>query len=249
MKNKNKPIIVVWFSCGAASAVAAYLTIQKYKNTHTIIIANTYIKEEDEDNRRFLKDVEKWLGQEIINRGNPAYPNSSVVEVWEKVKYMSNRFGAPCTSKLKKEARYIYEKEIDIAFHVLGYTADEKHRHDDFVKFERSNLLPILIDAGFDKEACFEVVEAAGIKLPDSYIQGYPNANCKGCPKASSPTYWNHVRATDPEIFKERAELSRRLGARLVRVKGKRIFLDELSEDAKGYKMKSYSCSLFCNSN
>lgn len=35
-----KETIAVWFSCGAASAVAAKKTIEKYGNTHNVIIVN-----------------------------------------------------------------------------------------------------------------------------------------------------------------------------------------------------------------
>ena len=50
-----------------------------------------------------------------------------------------------------------------------------------------------------------------------------------------------------PQTFNERAEQSRKIGAKLVRYKGKRIFLDELPEDAIGRKMKSYECGIFCD--
>ena len=58
----DKPLIVVWFSCGVASAVAAKLTIDQYEATHEIRVVNNPVAEEDNDNRRFLKDVEQWLG-------------------------------------------------------------------------------------------------------------------------------------------------------------------------------------------
>jgi len=87
-----------------------------------------------------------------------------------------------------------------------------------------------------------------GIKPPRIYSMGYPNANCIGCVKATSPTYWNHVREMHPDVFDQRAEQSRDLGARLVRVNNERIFLDELSPDAKGKPMKNldFECGLFC---
>ena len=56
--------IVVWFSCGAASAIAAKLTLDKYGKDNNVRIVNNPIKEEHEDNLRFLKDVEKWIGKE-----------------------------------------------------------------------------------------------------------------------------------------------------------------------------------------
>lgn len=239
--------IVVWFSCGAASAVAAKKTIEKYGETCTVLIVNNPIKEEGEDNPRFKSDVSKWLGQIIIEAGNKDYPSNSCVEVWEKVRFMSGPKGAPCTRILKKEARYQFERENKIDWHVMGYTADEKHRHDRFVKEERANVLPVLIDEGLTKSDCIDLVECADIVVPEAYKLGLPNANCYGCVKATSPTYWNHIRIIKPEVFKERAEQSRRIGARLVRYKGKRIFLDELPADAKGRKLKSYECSIWCN--
>ena len=53
--------IAVWFSCGAASAVAAKLTLDLYGDTNKISVVNNPIKEEHPDNQRFLKDVEGWL--------------------------------------------------------------------------------------------------------------------------------------------------------------------------------------------
>jgi len=52
--------IAVWFSSGAASAVAAWQTICAYPMAD-IRIVNNPIAEEDEDNLRFLCDVEDWL--------------------------------------------------------------------------------------------------------------------------------------------------------------------------------------------
>ena len=54
--------IAVWFSCGAASAVAAKMTIDKYGKDYRVLVVNNPIKEEDEDNVRFKKDVEQWIG-------------------------------------------------------------------------------------------------------------------------------------------------------------------------------------------
>ena len=36
----DRPMIAVWFSCGAASAVAAKLTIERYGATHDIRVVN-----------------------------------------------------------------------------------------------------------------------------------------------------------------------------------------------------------------
>lgn len=233
--------IVVWFSCGAASAVAAKKTIEMFPGDRVRVV-NTPVDEEDQDNRRFLKDVESWIGQKIEIVGG-----GSAQEVWRKRRFMSSPYGAPCTLVLKKEARYQFEKQWNIDIHVLGFTSDEKKRYDAFIVSERENVRHVLGELGITKQDCFAILKEAGIELPRVY-KHLPNANCIGCVKATSPTYWNVIRRQYPEAFKDRAELSRELGAKLVRYKGMRIFLDELPENAKGAPLKNMDtdCGIFC---
>lgn len=241
-------VIAVWFSCGAASAVAAKKTIDLYGSSCKVRVLNNPVLEEDEDNRRFLLDVQDWIGVEIELVTSKSYPSASAVEVWEKRRFMSGTAGAPCTQELKKRARQDWEKENKVDWHVLGFTWDEKKRHDRFVLTERSNVIPVLIDAKITKSECYSILTSAGIELPRVYSMGYPNANCIGCVKATSATYWTHVKLMNPEVFEQRAKQSRKLGARLVRYKGKRMFLDELPEGATGRPMKNMDieCGLFC---
>lgn len=244
-------MIAVWFSCGAASAAALKLTVEIY-GRDKVRAVNNPIANEHPDNRRFLSDVSDWAGVEIEDAKNPKFPNADCMEVWDKRKAMSiivpgKGSIAPCTDVLKKEARYAWESLNNPEWHVLGFTVDERKRHERFVMTERENVIPVLIDAGMTKEDCWDMIRAAGVALPEPYNLGYPNANCIGCVKATSPTYWNLVRQTHPEVFQERAEQSRRLGSKLVRVKGERIYLDELAHDAKGRPLKSMpDCGLFC---
>lgn len=244
----TRPVIVVWFSCGAASAVALKKTLELYWRDYRIVAVNNYIKEEDEDNRRFLRDVEKWCNIKIEIARNSKFPNCSVVEVWDKRKFMSSPHGAPCTYELKKKARMEWEERNTFNFLVMGFTYDEIARHERFKMFERDNILPVLISQKITKKMCYEIINEAGIALPESYKKGYPNANCPGCVKATSPTYWNLVRIVDPEVFREREIQSRKIGAKLAKYKGKRLFLDELPPDAKGRALKNmdFECGIFC---
>lgn len=246
---KDGDTIVVWFSCGAASAVAAKLITRIYASRCAVHVVNNPIMQEDDDNRRFLMDVQDWIGHPILEATNAKFPKGDCKEVWDKRGFMSGVHGAPCTTHLKKVARQQWEDRNPHQWMVMGFTANEQTRHDNFVLTERSNLLPILIEAGLTKEDCFQLIADAGIELPLMYRLGYPNANCIGCVKATSPTYWNHVRKVHPEVFADRAEQSRRLGCTLVRVKGERIYLDELDPLAKGRPMKSLrmpECTIFC---
>jgi len=238
--------IAVWFSCGAASAVALKETVARYPDCQ-IVACNNFIAEEDSDNRRFLKDVSEWTGVEIIDVRNPLYPSGSCVDVWEDRQFMSGVAGAPCTQELKFKARLKWEQYNYSQWVVMGFHAGESDRHEDLQK-SIPTLLPVLIDAGYDKGDCFRLIMEAGIELPRMYRLGYPNANCPGCVKATSPTYWNHVREMHPEVFEQRAEMSRRLGAKLVRVNNERIYLDELDPEAKGRPMKDleFECNGLC---
>jgi hypothetical protein len=211
-------------------------------------VINNPVAEEHEDNQRFLRDIETWIGVKVETAINKDFPTCSAADVWMKRKYMSGIAGAPCTSELKKNARRQWESENKADWHVLGFTLDEQARAERFGKTERSNLLPILIHERITKADCFRMLFAANIEIPEIYKLGYPNANCIGCCKATSPTYWNHVRRVHPEIFDQRAKQSREIGARLVRYKGERIFLDELPSEATGAPMKGmdFECGSFC---
>lgn len=240
--------IAVWFSCGVVSAVAAKIAIEKFGPRNTVRILNTPIAEEDEDNRRFLRDCQRWFGCEIERVISSRFPASSAVEVWDARGAMSFPHGAPCTVHLKKEARQEWEKENRVDWHVFGFAADEWRRARNFTLGERGNVLPLLITERLTKEDCGRICVAAGIEPPRIYSLGYPNANCIGCVKATSPTYWNLVRRQHFDVFAARAEQSRRLGVRLVRVNNERIFLDELDPEAQGRPLKAldFECGLFC---
>jgi len=198
---------------------------------------------------RFLSDIAKWCQVDIERCVNENYPSCSAADVWDDKQYMSGVAGAPCTLELKREARRQWESRNKCDWHVLGFTCDEIDRYTKFASRERGNVIPVLIDDGITKEDCFEIIAAAGIQPPRIYSMGYPNANCIGCVKATSATYWNHVRKMHPLAFKARAEQSRRIGCRLVRHNGKRIFLDELPVDAVGAPMQNWNveCGIFCS--
>lgn len=143
--------IAVWFSSGAASAVAAKLTVERYGATCDVHLVNNPVAEEDADNLRFLRDVEAWCGVEVEFARNAYYPTASAVDVWNRRGGMAFPNGAPCTVSLKKHARQQWEKNNPVDWHVLGFTADERRRHERFIMIERSNVIPVLIEAGLTK--------------------------------------------------------------------------------------------------
>lgn len=233
---------IVWFSCGAASAVAAYLTLQERDNVE-VVYCDT-LAQEHPDNVRFMRDVEAWLGQEVTIIGNEKY--TDVEDVWKQRKYMAGIAGAPCTVELKKVPRFGFQRADDV--HVFGLTADEAKRIERFTENNHDlDLDWVLLRHQVTKQDCYRIIQQAGIEIPVMYKLGYKNNNCIGCVKATSPAYWSKVKRDFPEVFRRRAALSRKLGARLVRVDGKRMFLDEMPDrDYKGYEQENISCGPDC---
>lgn len=234
--------IVCWFSYGAASAVATYLALKKYGDRVTI--ANIYIKDEHEDNARFLADCERWYGRQIIQLRNDEY-GASVDEVIERRRYLSGPQGAPCTGLLKKVPRYAFQLPDDL--HVFGYTIEEQSRARRAVEQNPEIDMEFpLIDAMLTKQDCFAMVNEVGIELPAMYKLGFDNNNCIGCVKSGSPRYWNRIRQHFPDVFARRATQERTYNHALCRVGGVPVFLDELPVTVVEDDGVDLSCSLLC---
>ena len=204
--------IISWFSCGAASAVATKLAIA---NNDSITIAYCEVKEEHPDNMRFLKDCEKWFGQEIVILGNDKY-NRSIYDVFEKTRYLAGVGGARCTGELKKEVRKKFERPDDV--HVFGYTVEEQKRFDLFLDANNVDAIAPLIDAGLDKSDCLAMIENAGIDLPAMYKLGYKNNNCMGCVKSSSPEYWAKIAIDFNDMFLKMNAMEKHLGRSVCKI-------------------------------
>ena len=233
---------VRWVS-GAASAVAAMLDWRK----HPVgVFATCETRAEHEDNERFLKDIETWLGQPIIRLHSDEYEDTW--DVWERKKFIAGIDGAPCTSALKMLPRHAFQMVDDI--HIFGYDngRNDRARAARFVEhfFELTIETP-LIDAGLDKAACLALLQGAGIAPPLTYALGFEHANCLPCGKATSPNYWALVRLHFPEVFWRMAELSRRLGARLTRINDVRIFIDEIPADWPVSDAYAPACDFLCH--
>ena len=238
--------IVSWFSCGAASAVATKLAIAAGRGPVTIL--NCELKEEHPDNERFLRDCEEWFGQEIIQVGNDEFGRSTD-EVFHKTRYLVGPNGARCTTELKKAVRWEHGRADDII--VMGYTKDEQHRVDNLLNTEPLlQMWPVLIEQKLTKEDCLSIIERAGLQLPEMYRLGYKNNNCIGCVKGGAG-YWNKIRRDFPERFAEMSRIERQLGRTICKVQKdgvrRRVFLDELPEDAGNYKTENeVQCGIFC---
>lgn len=226
--------VLVWFSCGAASAVAAKLAVEKYGGRAEVLYCDT-LKYEHPDNARFLQDVSRWLGREVKLLRSERY--TDIFDVFDRTGYLVGVGGARCTTELKKNVRKAYQRAEDT--HVFGFTSDEAGRIDDFVLDNPELYLDwVLQDAGITKRDCYRILTDVGIELPVMYRMGYKNNNCIGCVKGQSG-YWNKIRRDFPEAFERMAKQERKMNVainkRYVAGKRLRVFLDELPPDAGKY--------------
>jgi 3'-phosphoadenosine 5'-phosphosulfate sulfotransferase (PAPS reductase)/FAD synthetase len=237
--------VVSWFSCGAASAVATKLAIEKYGD---VVIYYTDPGREHPDNPRFLADCERWFGRKITTLKSDRYVDA--MEVCETVRYLSSPEGAPCTAMMKKIPAGRVWQLGDVE--VFGYTADELDRLERWQAENDERIIECpLIDQGITKAECFNRLMAAGIELPVMYRLGFRNNNCIGCVKArDSLDYWKRVRKHFPEDFERVARLENELGYAINRVTRDgvkvRVPLYELPEGDPTGPDPKISCGLFC---
>ena len=237
--------VVCWFSCGAASAAATRIALDRYPDAVVAYCAST-LTSEHPDNERFLRDCESWYGREILRLHSDQYED--VWDVWRKTRWLVGPAGARCTVELKKLVRRRFQEPGDLQ--VFGFDASEAARAERF----RLNNLDVdmwapLVEHQIEKAECLMMLHDAGIELPAMYRLGYRNNNCVGCVKGGVG-YWNKIRRDFPEVFDRMARLEREIGAAVNKATaGERlpVYLDELEPHAGRYDQEpEVQCGVLC---
>ena len=200
---------------------------------------------EHEDNDRFRKDCETAFGFTVDTIRSDKYDDTW--HVWMDKQYLSGIAGAPCTSALKVQPRLEHTSPDDV--HIFGYTddppdrtrADRIQEHWPELQFE----FP-LIERNLSKLACRGMLAEMGVQEPVTYAMGFPNANCIPCVKATSARYWSLVREEFPKEFERMASLARDLDVKLARLKGERVYIDEIPDDHPVYAAEVPVCDFMC---
>ena len=237
---------LVWFSCGATSAVAWKIAVEEY-GKENILPVYCDVGSEHADNKRFLADCEKWVGQKVTILKHPNFKN--IDEVFEDRRFLVGPKGAPCTMLLKREVREMFQNHDDL--HIFGYDADEIARAASFATRNHENFYAPLIKHGIDHAGARAIIANAGIELPVMYKLGYNHNNCIGCVKGGAG-YWNKIRLEFPEVFQRRAEQERKfnfaLNSKTVKGVKYKVFLDELDPDAgRDEKLDEMKCDFNCS--
>jgi Phosphoadenosine phosphosulfate reductase family len=184
--------IIVNFSGGVGSFIAAKLAIEKYgSGPVNLLFADT--KMEDEDLYRFNREAVKYLNVPIsvVEDGRTPW------EVFNDHRYLGNSRIDPCSRILKRELlrawieKYIPVKGTKI---VLGIDFTEVHRLENARPYwQPYELWAPLCDTSNQlwwKPDMIKELERIGIRPPRLYEMGFPHNNCGGfCIKAGQAQF------------------------------------------------------------
>lgn len=227
---------VAWFSCGVSSFIALYLAANEIDK-----IIYIDIDDQHSDSIRFLHDCELILNQPIERLKSPY---GSVDNVIKQFRYINGPAGAKCTQVLKKRVREEWEvKQTEPLTYYWGYDLQEKHRANRIAEHlpQYAHRFP-LIEKELSKQDCHAMLARLGLARPIMYDMGYRNNNCIGCVKGGMG-YWNRIRKDFPDVFKQRADREREVGASCLNG----VFLDELEPDRGVFEDDiPQDCGMFC---
>ena len=244
-------IIVCQFSCGAASAVATKITLARHGHEKTKIV-NAFVKEEHEDNRRFLADCEKWFDHEIVVVKNEKY-GGSAREVWRRERYIKGPNGASCSIRLKRDPISRWMRSIGWDYEagdrmVIGFVTDERNQDRIERAREAGWLLPC-VDMNLSHKDCKGMVLRAGIALPKRYDQGFHNANCLACCKGGE-RYFRRERRINPSDVEEVVQIQKEIGTNAYFFRDKKTGLrytpEDIPDDGPVDEADAPDCSFFC---
>lgn len=201
--DKPEPRYVVSLSSGASSAVAAERAINRYGLDRVDLVFMDTLWEDD-DNYRFLSDLEKrW--KPIIRLTEGRTP----LEVAADEHIIPNQKIAPCTKRLKIEPFLNHVKGLQaegyLVVIILGFSYAEQHR----MKSPRRNYgaAGMLVEyplmwKPYDLRP-MDTVKSWGIEPPQMYRQGYSHANCGGRCVKQGKGDWQRTLLNYPERFTE----------------------------------------------
>lgn len=251
----DKDRILVWFSCGAASAVAAKLAVDELRHDNLeILYCDT--ASEHPSNRVFLQQIEEWINYPIKILKSEKYVD--IWDVFERDGWLVGPKGARCTLMMKKTVRQKYEDIDDIQIFGFDYCKREIKRAQDMMEGNPEiKLYAPLIEKKITKGQCIQIIKNLNsVDLPFMYQKQksgapYNHNNCIGCVKGQQG-YWNKIRVDFPDVFDRMAKVERKLGVAINKTYAgdknrKRIFLDELDPNAGRFEDEAkIDCDMFC---
>lgn len=192
---------VVMFSGGVGSWSAAKRTVARHgAEAVTLLFTDTLI--EDADLYRFIDEAAADVGAPLVKIADGRTP----WQVFRDRRMLGNSRIAPCSVELKqKPARRWMEENAPDAVVVLGIDWTEIHRLEP----ARRGWEPWRVEAPLTerpyraKAELLGDLDAAGIRRPTLYREGFVHNNCGGgCVRAGAAQF-AHLYRTRPETFAE----------------------------------------------
>lgn len=208
-----KPLhVIVSLSSGASSAVAAQRAIDKYgRGRVELVFADTLW--EDDDNYRFLDDLERHFAMPITRLISGLTPLDDA----DNEHIIPNQKLAKCSNHLKVDVIKAYVQDWQANGYavvmVIGYDWKDAQPRGDKplgrLPGPRKAWGAIGVDVAYpllDTPVCMDsnaVVKSWGIKPPRMYQQGYRHANCGGRCVKQGRGDWRRTLINYPARFAE----------------------------------------------
>lgn len=204
------------------------------------------IADQHPDSMRFIHDCEKAIGKQVTVLRSTKYKSvEDCIMTFGWIRNIHNHF-YPCTNRLKKEVRKIWEEQhhdYELTY-IWGIDFSEKARAERIVESnpQAEHVFP-LIEKQLTKHEVHGLFEMSfDFKRPLMYDLGYPNNNCIGCVKGGMG-YWNKIRVDFPEVFERRAKMERTIGNTIF----KGMYLDELDPARGNMNTEIFpDCGIMC---
>ncbi len=202
--------VIAWWSGGLDSAIVCKLCLDRFgKENVRIIFIGT--NNEDDDTYRFFTDCQKWYNKNIEVISSEKY--REIQEVWREFLSLNVATGAICSSELKREVRIKFGRNNRFEYQAFGFDSKELKRANGMLKnyYFIKPIFP-LIDAGYSKQDCLNILSKAGIRIPRVYGYGFHNNNCfkTGCVQGGVG-YWQKMQVEFPDKFDAMAKMEHEL--------------------------------------
>lgn len=239
--------VIGWWSGGVASAVACFLSLEKWGSDVELVFCDTAL--EHPDTYRFMADYENKLGVKIKRIKSERFGEPE--DVWHQVTGLNFAHGAPCSMYLKKYPRIKYQKLKTDFCQIFGFDYDGKEmRRATNMLTNNPDLNPVfpLIINKLNREKIFAKIKDIGIEPPSAY-KHFLNNNCIGAddsPKGGCIQggigYWQKIQRLYPKKFDYMSEMEHKLS----RKKGQPVTIcKDQRKDTKGARLFLKVCSDF----
>jgi hypothetical protein len=214
---------VVNFSTGLSSFESLRRTIEKFGKKNVIAafcdVRGDYARDphaapsgtnwdgEDDDNYRFLEDVEKLLNIEVVRIRHP-----QGLGVWGAIfqaKAITIRGQAltfaPCTKRLKMDTMDAFVENLSQKHKVIQVLGLGWMEDDRVVKARRrlgsDVYFPMTDEPHIQNCDIIKYLRDRGIEPPRSYEMGYPHSNCGGACIKAGQKQWAELLRHNPERY------------------------------------------------